>query len=349
MTTTRPRLYLHLGTHKTGTTALQSFSVANREALWQQGCCYPAFAPVAPGPRDGHHALAHAFSAQPKEVTPEQATVIIEHWYRQACEHRVTLVVSAEAIYRHVLGSGSFWKRRRYYLEALRAALAFFEVIPVVVFRRPDDYLRSLYQEAVTNLSKPRQMPVFADYVAKPPPGVHYSANAELVESVFGSLRVLLYEDLTASPGSLGEAFYAALGYSLSGHTPTSNIRVSLSPEETLIKNAYNDQLSSRAESDAFIRRLRSPGKQAILRTAYPASPYSLWPDTHTRQAFLDSRADDLNRLRQRYFPERDTLFETSVARLPTDPVPAPSLELLDQFKDCLAGAMSLEWPGLKQ
>ncbi|MHC9037680.1 hypothetical protein ACYTTR_18330 [Cobetia marina] len=108
----------------------------------------------------------------------------------------------------------------------------------MVVFRRPDDYLRSLYQEAVTNLSRPRRMPAFADYVAKPAPGIHYSANAELVESVFGSVRVLLYEDLAASPGSLGEAFYAALGYPLSGHTPTSNVRVSLSPEETLLKNA---------------------------------------------------------------------------------------------------------------
>lgn len=336
MTATKPRLYLHLGTHKTGTTALQSFSVENRDALWQQGCWYPDFAPVAQGPRDGHHALAHAFSAQPKAIMPEQAAAIIEHWHRQACEHRVTLVVSAEAIYRHVLGSGSFWQRRRHYLEALRAALADFEVIPVVVFRRPDDYLRSLYQEAVANLSKPRQMPAFADYVVKPPQGVNYAANAELVESVFGSLKVLLYEDLAASSGSLGEAFYAALGYPLSGHTPTDHVRASLSPEETLIKNAFNKQLASRAESDAFIRQLRRPEMQAALRTAYPTPPYSLWPDTPTRQAFLDSRADDLVRLRQRYFPEHATLFDTSVARLFTHSVPMPSPELLEQFRGCV-------------
>lgn len=186
-------------------------------------------------------------------------------------------MVSAEAIYRHVLGSGSYWERRRHYLEALRTALADFEVIPVVVFRRPDDYLRSLYQEAVANLSKPRQMPAFADYVAKPPPDVYDSANSELLESVFGSLKVLLYEDLTASPGTLGEAFYAALGYPLSGQTSTSSVRVSLSPEETLIKNAFNGQLASRADSEAFIRLLRRPAKQAVLRAAYPNPPYSLW------------------------------------------------------------------------
>lgn len=336
MTVSKPRLYLHLGTHKTGTTALQAFSVANRKALWQQGCCYPDFAPVAQGPRDGHHALAHAFSTQPKEITSEQAVAIIALWYRQACEARVSLVVSAEAIYRHVLGGGSIWERRGHYLEALRVALEDFEVIPVVVFRRPDDYLRSLYQEAVANLSKPRKMPGFADYVAKPPLGVQYSANAELVESVFGSLRVLLYEDLIVSSESLGEAFYAALGYSLSGHAPTSNVRASLSPEETLIKNAFNDQLASRAESNAFIRGLRTPGMQAIVRAAYPNPPYGLWPDTPARQAFMDSRADDLARLRQRYFPERDTLFETSIAHLSTHPVPAPSLGLLDQVKSCV-------------
>lgn len=341
MTVSRPRLYLHLGTHKTGTTALQSFSVVNRDALWRQGCCYPTYEPVARVPEDGHHALAHAFSAQPKEITPEQAKAIIAQWYRQACEHRVALIVSAEAIYRHVLGSGTFWERRRQYLEALKAALADFEVIPVVVFRRPDDYLRSQYQESIANLSKPRQLPAFADYVAKPPPGVNYSANADVVESVFGSLKVLLYEDLAASPGSLGEAFYAALGYSLSGHTPTLSVRVSLSPEETLLKNAFNGQLASRAESNAFIRGIRTPRMQAIVRAAYPNPPYSLWPDTPARQAFLDSRADDLAKLRQRYFPLRDTLFDMSVAHLSTHPLPAPSPELLAQVKDCLPGPYS--------
>ena len=38
-----PTLYLHIGTPKTGTTALQNFLPANEEVLEQHGICYPDF------------------------------------------------------------------------------------------------------------------------------------------------------------------------------------------------------------------------------------------------------------------------------------------------------------------
>lgn len=179
-------------------------------------------------------------------------------------------------------------------------------------------------------------MPAFADYVAKPPPSINYYANAELVETVFGSLKVLRYEDLAAASGSLGEAFYAALGYSLSGHTPTANARVSLSPEETLVKNAFNARLGTRADSQHFIAQLHRPIMQETLRAAYPNPPYSLWPDAATRQAFLESRADDLERLRQRYFPGHKVLFETALSGSASTPAPEPSAELLKQLEACV-------------
>lgn len=336
MRDSRPRLYLHLGTHKTGTTALQAFSVAHREGLLGQGLYYPDFAPVSPGPQDGHHALAHAFSASPRGLSREQAEALIARWQRKASEQHLTLVISAEAIYRHVLGSGGFVDQRRRYLEGLKHALAGFEVVPVVVFRRPDDYLRSLYQEAVANRSTPRVMPAFADYLARPPAGIDYTANAGVVEEVFGTLRVMLYEELAASPGSLGDAFYAALGAPVTG-APTQRVRPSLSPEETLIKNALNRHLASRAESDAFIATLRTPAMQARIRQAYPQPPYDLWPDPASRRAFLESRAADLAQLRQRYFPEREALFSTRIGTASANPVPPPSTALLEQAMACVA------------
>jgi hypothetical protein len=336
MTTPRPRLFLHLGSHKTGTTALQTFSVANRETLQYHGLIYPDFAPISLGPKDGHHALAHAFSPKPQGLSRDQAEALIARWHQQASEQRATIVVSAEAIYRHLLGGGSFLEKRRRYLEVLKEALAGFDVVPVVVFRRPDDYIRSLYQEAVANLSKPRQLPVFADYVAKPPLGIDYTANARVVEEVFGTLKVLLYEELAASPRSLGEAFYAALGYSLVGHRPTARVRPSLTPEETVIKNAVNRHLTSRAESQTFIETLRTSGMQAEIRGAYPEPPYDLWPDLASRRAFLASRETDLAQLQQRYFPERETLFPPLAETTAASPLPALPEALEARAMACL-------------
>lgn len=36
-------LYVHIGTTKTGTTAIQSFCIDNQETLNQKGYCYPLF------------------------------------------------------------------------------------------------------------------------------------------------------------------------------------------------------------------------------------------------------------------------------------------------------------------
>lgn len=336
MHVSRPRLYLHLGTHKTGTSALQTFSVANREVLRRHGLYYPDFSPFSNGPKDGHHALAHAFSSKPKRIKPDQAEALIARWHEVAAKSNLTTVISAEAMYRHKLGTGGFRIRRRRYLDRLKAALSEFEVIPVIVFRRPDDYLRSLYQEIVAYPSRPREMPSFMEYISKPPEELNYAANASIVEAVFGRLEVLVYEDLASSPGSLGEAFYAALGYSLSEHQPTAKVRTSLSPEETQVKNALNGELTSRSDSKIFVELLRTPIMQAALRKEYPHPPYSLWPNIESRQTFLESRAEDLAQIKKHYFPERKDLFLTEVDGELYNPVPQPSAQLMEQAIECV-------------
>lgn len=338
MASHRPKLFLHLGTHKTGTTALQAFSVANRDVLRRHGLLYPDFSPFLSGPKDGHHAWAHAFSSKPTRLSQTEARALVGYWETEAVEHNLSVMVSAEAMYRHVIGQGPYRVRRRRYLTVLKQALRCFDVVPVVVFRRPDDYVRSLYQEAVANASSPRQLPAFVDYVANPPQGVNYTANANDIHQVFGSIQVLLYEELTASEESLGESLYRALGYPLEGHTPTERVRTSLTPVETVIKNTVNQHFSSRKQSHAFIEALREPGMQALIHQAYPAARYDLWPDPASREAFLASRESDLAKLRKRYLPDRKVLFPPfDVADAQTvAAMPSPPDALMSQVMNCL-------------
>ncbi|MGY4877591.1 hypothetical protein ACLUEY_06850 [Vreelandella aquamarina] len=338
MASNRPKLFLHLGTHKTGTTALQAFSVSNRDVLRRHGLLYPDFSPFLSGPKDGHHPWAHAFSSKPTKLSKIQAQALVGYWQTEAVEHNLSVMVSAEAMYRHVIGEGSYRVRRQRYLTVLKKVLSCFDVVPVVVFRRPDDYVRSLYQESVANASKPRQLPTFADYVANPPPGVNYTANANVIHQVFGTIRVLLYEELTADEGSLGESLYRALGYHLEGHTPTERVRTSLTPVETVIKNAVNQHFSSRKQSHAFIEALREPEMQALIHQAYPESRYDLWPDQVSRGAFLKSREGDLAKLRKRYLPEHKVLFpplKTAEDETVTA-VPPPPEFLMQHVMSCL-------------
>ena len=148
------RLILHAGSHKTGTTAIQTFAMSNRAALAERGWIYPGLAPFAD---DGKHA-AHPVRARAR---PSSAKSCSRHATRGGCRAAgraqakaagVDVFVSAEPLYRHVLprkGPRDWLSGRRAYLGRLAKVLAPFEVEPVLVFRRPDDFVRALYQENV--------------------------------------------------------------------------------------------------------------------------------------------------------------------------------------------------------
>jgi hypothetical protein len=52
---TRPLIMLHIGRGKTGTTAIQRFLFSNRDALLEQGICYPLVGAI---PQSGHLELS---------------------------------------------------------------------------------------------------------------------------------------------------------------------------------------------------------------------------------------------------------------------------------------------------
>ena len=52
----RKKLFLHIGTHKTGTTALQTFLMVNKQLLREHGVLMPVSGCI--GPYSGHHNIA---------------------------------------------------------------------------------------------------------------------------------------------------------------------------------------------------------------------------------------------------------------------------------------------------
>ena len=153
-----PRLYLHIGTHKTGTTSLQRFLAANRDPLRRQGIVYPD--PAIGGFRSSyaHHHVAHAMAERTGEGTPDDARRFFDALRRDLRGGEVG-VVSAEALYRHVLpggeaghlydaGSGAVGDPQPY-VERVRECLGDVDVTVLVVLRRQDAFLESLYAEQV--------------------------------------------------------------------------------------------------------------------------------------------------------------------------------------------------------
>ncbi|SFA74740.1 hypothetical protein SAMN05421688_0564 [Poseidonocella pacifica] len=101
-----PRIFLHAGTHKTGTTTIQRALFANREMLASNGIWYDPGADLFGGTRHAAISFAHQLA-----YADDVATDTRFQTYRERIEHALSegqdIIISAEPLYRMVMGGGS--------------------------------------------------------------------------------------------------------------------------------------------------------------------------------------------------------------------------------------------------
>ena len=305
----RPNLYLHAGTHKTGTTSIQAFAAKNRPALFKKGLLYPKAAPLIYRLKGihAHHWFAHALAGKsPLPITVNSVKSYTEKWFNQALKHNADVFISIEALYRHRLGDGSYSDNRKNYLKKVEEILNKFNVIVILVFRRPDDYVRSLYQGQIMDSTKSLQE--FKYYYNGNPKRVRYYQNAAIFKEIFKDVRCLIYEDLATS-GQFFNDFFNVIGMDISDLDTVGVLRKSFSVPETLLKNYANQYLSNRRENKRFLRWMKSPGVTEQIQKVYGNKEYDLWPSHSARKEFIISREKDLKKLSKTFFSERTQLF----------------------------------------
>lgn len=165
-------LTLHIGTEKTGTTAIQRFFKQNRETLGELGICYP----TAPG-NETHIGLARA-ALRFEKRGPLRRSVQVRtdddvRNFRETLLARLSAELGQKA-YRFAVMSNEHCSSHLLADEEvawLKDALApLFETIRIVVYlRRQDDYLLSSYSTAVKSgathaLAIPRERAVHTHY-----------------------------------------------------------------------------------------------------------------------------------------------------------------------------------------
>lgn len=145
-------LVLHIGTHKTGTTALQSMLILNQQVLARQGIVVPntgRFHETADYDTPGHHELAWTVAEPPPHALV--ARVIDE---LEAAGAR-TAVISSEEF--HTL------HHRTENLSSLRSAFAArgYRTVVVLYLRAQARYAESIFQQNIRD----RRNPSFADFI----------------------------------------------------------------------------------------------------------------------------------------------------------------------------------------
>jgi hypothetical protein len=305
----KPRLFLHAGTHKTGTTAIQAFAAKNRNILKKQGLLYPLY-DNKPKPNDSHLALFHAIAGQKnRRVKPDAVPAIVDSWARQARHGNAAIFLSAEAVWRHKLNDDSspgWYEQRRQFLERVSEVFSDFDIQIVIVLRDQDSFVGSYYREHINKNTKLTRMG-FAEFCAKEQTNVlRYQNNIELFEQCFDDVTVALYPVLTKD-NSLISNFFNLMEIHTKGAQSVGRVRQSLSIPQAIVKRYLCTHYGlSSEQADRALRDEKL--SDVLIRTLGDCQ--SFWPSEAERQQFISSFAEDNAWIRERFFPARSQLFD---------------------------------------
>lgn len=299
---------LHAGFHKTGTSALQVAASHNRRLLNAGGVLYPRLWPATFRPASAHHFLAHAVAGDERFVALEQAHSLISGWRRWAERTGGRILLSSEAICRQQLGDApERLDRQRTYLERLAELLEGFEVQPVLVVRRQDDFVRSLYQEHVAAGLGASARLSFSDFLAQFASGkAGFLDRIRLFRDVFGPVRVLVYEDL--ADRNLPVAFFEQLGIQGLTERGSPPVRQSLGVGQTLVKQELNKWVHTEYQNRLLLWWLVRTRIRGVIE-AELGGRVSLWPDQITRTQFLEQFDEENVRIAREFLGRNGCLF----------------------------------------
>lgn len=318
---TRPEVEITLciGLEKTGTTTLQGLCDAQRKQLMAQQVLYPALL----GRRN--HIFLAAYAQDPDKTCNVRRAIMDKQQVdqpelRRMTERQVATIADRRGYVRLLLSNEHLHSRITHVgeLERLKALLA-----PIgsrfriaVVLRRQDRVAQSSLSTQMKG-GRPNIEPVLPGG-AELPLFYRYYDLLDMYEQVFGpgSVHVAIYEDQARDDTDLVALFERAAGIEGALTRPAEAPRrnPALNRDGLRILGRINmmsrdEPLFSDAHRTAIVARLeRSHGGGTALVTRRQA------------QAFLDRCAEQNDKLRARWLPDRDRLFDDDLSRYPETP-----------------------------
>ena len=310
------RLLLHIGTHKTGTTAVQKFCARNRERLRGAGLWYPDYDLIGAEGHYAHHHLANAVSGLPTSRGRRDDAARFFDLVRMRAGADETVLISAEPFWRHVcppialkenerVGDlAAYWQHRRAFVEQVAETVGVDSVEVVVVLRRQDLCIESMFKERIKGTGYTGDFETFAAAFSH---RFLYFDQLSVWAEVFPKLQVLIYEDLVAS-GHLVQAFFRAL------HVGVEEVDGGPVGENRALSNdliAYKLMLNRTGLNEHRLYRIT----EAMLDPGFEGSieldkGSTLWRSQVEQTSFLEDFADQNVQVRARFTSlERETLF----------------------------------------
>ena len=137
----KPKLFLHVGAPKTGTTTLQHACNASRQALLTRGILYPDV-DLNPGPSPKHQWLTNLLLAEDLGTFGSNVQQVVDQAQVTGASR---VILSTEGLFNHWFDFPAVSR------DALAALQQHFDVTVWVVFREPVAWAMSMYVQAVKN------------------------------------------------------------------------------------------------------------------------------------------------------------------------------------------------------
>lgn len=289
-TTAVKKIYLHIGTHKTGTSAIQSFALRNAELLAGRGYIYPRSVLYL----HGHHPLAWALGVTHPRADPDATARELFHSVLEEFEHSKApfLILSSEDF--------EFLQRP----EMVRDYLNAYDTAVVVYLRRQDRYLGSIHNHHLRMPQSRLTSPIEDFYNNRDfSRDFDYFKLLEPWVEAFGlsTMRVRPYDAITGAGRTIVTDFCATLGIDPSGlqgleRRPNSSIGVFASEALRLLNRT---DLTREGHLSA-VHFLRWVSEQRKLEDAFGAPPPRL---PHALRRRILAEYEDSNRAVRRRFP----------------------------------------------
>ncbi|MCB1356957.1 MAG: hypothetical protein KDK53_10825 [Maritimibacter sp.] len=285
----RPRLLLHAGSQKTGTTAIQYALSENRDRLRDQRVWYPAIADFFPMDPKLARARAHfAFANAVAEDNPKdnkRLARLLDAAAAQGSEiDRV--ILSAESLWRLTAratpdrGKETRLARRLRFLDRLAEVTAGFDTEVLLYLRRVDRYAASIYAESIVQTDKSWS---FEDFLKSKDQRLGYRQKIDQFAAHF-PVKVRNFE--AAAAAGLVRSFCADAGIRDPLPDAPDRRRVSVSDRGLLWMRRAKLDNAGMPETERN-RRWHFALRPENADLFAPDAPTSLWADRATRDAFI--------------------------------------------------------------
>jgi glycosyltransferase involved in cell wall biosynthesis/predicted nucleic acid-binding Zn-ribbon protein len=331
----KKKLLLHAGMGKTGTTALQEFFWANREALGRAGIAYPEIGVEA----GAHHRLsAHI---PPSLAATQWEYLEPDQWVGDilACPQDRVLISSE-------LNSSASRKEIKRFVDAVAPHV---DLRVIFYLRRPDNYVMADYNQQVkAGIEKRPLETALEEYVRQADFPQKIGFWSELLGENAIHLRV--YEREAFKGGDIVTDFLEeVLGIPDTGFARVAgkNANPRLTPELLNYKRLLNNALPDMRDSAHFIALLaayaemQDAGIQGIYQDQALLSP-------EQRCAILERYADGMADVAHRYFGRDDGVLFSQPLEMKSSVTVRPIEELAPEISRWMTARFPVEYAFLR-